>query len=160
MIPMLPVFLMICAPLYEYAARTSWRFYFSLGLNLLLLVLVCFSEPQKNIIDLVLYLDDVPKLRRVVSVEDSLVVFPIAFMRKPPEHKSGGTSWFRPSLAESCDSRVVIRPADRDAIDLHGFTLEKTFEPGWLEGQMVKLNPKHNARRGSLELYVASHCVK
>lgn len=152
MIPILPLWLLLCVPLVQALWSQPWRRYYLLGLNGILLVLVSFTEPQRNIIELARYLDLHPEMERIVAVEDSLVLFPKAFIRKVPAVKE--STLVEAQAATGCDP-VVVREGRWQAL---GWRELGRFSPGLLEGWMVKANPRHNARRGTLELWQRAEC--
>jgi len=161
MIPMVPLFVVLVAPLVSYLWEERWRRYLGLALNFLLLPVICLSEPQRNVISFVKYLDEHPELQTIISVDDTLVLFPEAFLRKVPKIVLAPSLDLSPFLrGADCETGVIVR---RDIVARTGMALGKwkkisDFEPALFEGWFVKLNPKHNARRGPLELYRAAHC--
>lgn len=161
MIPMLPLFIVLVTPMFVFLRMQKWRVVYAAVLNLALLPLACFNEPQKNVIALVQYVDERPQVRKIVAIDDTLVLYPKAFMREPAELITQSSSEWSPAMVDSCDTLLAVRPdlLAKMAPLGNGLVLEREFEPGWLEGEMVKRNPKHNARRGKISLYRKKECT-
>jgi len=161
-IPVLPLFLVCLVPLAHYwiaDRKDRWRVIYFLTLNLLLLPFASFSTPQTNVIALVRYLDDNPKIKTIVNYKNAVVLFPKAFASREFKVMPFPVAFdpFSISTDFGCDSVKVVT----EAIYQAEFSAKKPlaiFSPGPLEALLVKLNPRQNARRGRLVLLEEKFC--
>jgi len=163
MIPILGTFLILLVPLAAYLLaqeKGRWRIKYFYALNLFLLFFASTNIPQRNVIGVVQYLGDRPHIKAIYSIENSLILFPSAYMKHSIEVK-GASAANLPTAAElGCNDVMAIRPHVRSSVSnfLKDYVLLGEFHPGLLEGWIVKANPKRNARRGPIELYGAKGC--
>lgn len=164
MIPVLVLFLVLLTPLvcfWFYERKSRWRIVYFSGLNLFLLVLASFSTPQTNVISLARYCNQHPEVKTILNYGNSVVLFPKAFSLNTVQLVSTDSQQLLEAQVRSCDSVLAVRE------DLAGASVdwEKTFQPiaqfrpGFLEGLLVRLNPRQNARRGTLFLYAPKGCA-
>lgn len=161
MIPVLPLFCLLTAPLVVYWSDRPggrWRLAFGATVNALVLVATSLMTPQKSLVDLMTWLDRTPSVERLLVYGESMPVAPVAFVRRE-----------LPLVAMDPESAVTLECKDAIAIrdDLYrNSTLEKNarlevaghFEPALLDAILVRANPKHNRRRGGLTLLVPRGC--
>lgn len=162
MVPILPVYLILLTPLATYlltSATGRWRWKLFVALNFVLLAFASFNVPQNNIVGLARYLHYHPAIKTITGVEDTLVLFPQAFVLHPVKERKLGIGDLA-QLSTSCDEAVAVRRDIRERAGnaLDGFRQLAAFQPGFLEAIAVKLNPRNNARRGAIELLTPSHC--
>jgi len=164
MIPVLPLFLILLVPLAHHiwlVEKGKWRVGYFLVLNSTLLLLTAFSVPQKNVVDLAMYINSRPSIKTLVGVEGSLMVFPYAYIKHPVSMDGLAISPFGQKKQFDCSNGIVLSPSIRSKIP--GFTdrfdFIQSFHPGPLEALIVRLNPKRNSRRGTLELYSPKGCA-
>jgi hypothetical protein len=164
MIPIIPIFLVLLAPLLAYfqSTRKKWRLRYFYGVNALLLLLVVTQVPQSNAIDLVRAVDRIPSIRTLVSLEDSIVLFPAAYGMHAMEIERTAISPADLMAAQtwSCDQPVVVR-VDKTQLLLNlavPFQKVAQFPPGLIERVLVKTNPNHNVRRAQLEVWLPKNC--
>lgn len=163
MIPVLAVFLMLLVPLADALTQegySGWRVKVFLAVNFLVLPLACFNIPQKNILGLVRYLHKHDKIQKIAGVEETLVVYPKAFSdRVIPDEKIPRQS--AAALTEvGCGTAVALREEYLKEVSpyLAGFVEKAQFSPAFLEHIFVVLNPKYNARRGTIRLFEKKGC--
>lgn len=159
MIPVLPLFLILLTPLLHYlvAEGKKWRLVYFGAVNVVLLFFTCIHTPQNNIIGLALYVQRHPRIAMVKSVGDTLVIFPHAFITRGVLVETVGSSYLEKEHV-SCGAVVVAREDLIAQVWSARFKKTAVFRPGLLEYLLVKANPKHNARRGAIELFVSSEC--
>jgi hypothetical protein len=163
MIPVLPLFFILVTPLVEFVLAGSgrrWRLGYFVPLNLVLLFFTSFNTAQRNIVGLCLYLDQHESIKKVIGVEDTLVLFPSAFITRSIKHV-GITVGELEKHQYSCQDAIAVRKDVREAhpeIESK-FTKVTEFTPGILEHLLVKINPKRNGRRGPIELYANPECL-
>jgi hypothetical protein len=156
MIPILPLFLILLAPLAAYfiEKKAKIRIGIFLGLNFILLFLTSYNIAQNNVVELGIFLHQHPKIHTVKSVGSTLVLTPQAYIARDIEWKAFD------SKMEGCQSVVVCRSdlvAQVPELEKN-FELIRAFKPGFLESILVRLNPSKNFRRGSIELFAPKGC--
>lgn len=159
MVPVLPLTLILLTPLLHYlvAEGKKWRLVYFGAVNLVLLFFTCINTPQNNIIGLALYVQRHSQIASIKSVGDTLVIFPRAFITRSVPVETVGSSHLE-NAPVSCRAVVVVREDLIAQIPAARFKKIAVFRPGFLEYLLVKANPKHNARRGAIELFVSSEC--
>lgn len=159
MIPVLGLFFLLLTPIATYQTHVKWRKWGFVAVNSLLLFPASFSAPQRNSILLVDYLSRHSKFDQVISVNDGLVMFPEAYgLRKLKKIELKDSDLNKIQL--QCSDAVVVRKDNLDKLKPITYALDNPmeFKPGFLEAALVKLNPKQNARRGSLLLFQKKGC--
>jgi Alg9-like mannosyltransferase family len=164
MVPVLPLFLILLTPPATFLLRRSgsyWRVAYFLTINFVLLVLASFNVPQNNIVGMARYLHHHPEIHRVVGVEDTLVLFPTAFILHPVDEGKVDLKNFAAFPVPDCHTLVAIRAdmARGSSEDLSRYQKIAEFHPGFLERLIVKWNPKNNARRSAIELWESKACI-
>lgn len=163
MLPILPLFLIVLTPLLAHfwgEQEQRWRVYWFGIVNGVLLLLTSFNTPQSNTVNLVRYLGENRQIKIVKSVGDTLVLYPTAFVLNSPKLEGLNLDSAGKLEKLDCNTVLVIRK-DYEPLwvkTLSDYKKLRDFEPGPLEGLMVKLNPKQNLRRGSVALYGATGC--
>jgi hypothetical protein len=155
-VPVLPVFLFCLVPLAAYLWNAGrWRKIWFLSLNSFLLVLACSSPAQKNLLSLTEWLNAHPEIQAVDSVEQALVFFPQAFLRRPIQWAAHHQADYQNM---SCDRLTLVRSDHPSSVSWESrFKQVARFEPAWVEQLLVWANAK-NARRGPLNAYLPLHC--
>lgn len=155
-IPILPLYLALLAPLAQSLAEIPWRRNGWLALNGILLVLAVTNTPQKNVLDLVAYLERTPRITKIVGVEDTLVLYPDAFLTRKLATALVKKEDDVPAV---CGTVVVVRK-DLESATAITRTWKKVreFSPAFLESIVVRLNPGPNRRRGTLSLFAPAAC--
>lgn len=164
MVPILPIFLILLVPLAKYLITGGggrWRVAYFLSLNFILLILTSFNIPQNNVVELGRYVEGHAWIKKVIGVEDTLVLFPGAFILRPVQEQKVGLGELNRVDASFCDSVVAIRLdwEQRIGHPPDGLVKIANFQPGFLEALVVKLNPKQNGRRGSIALFAPAECA-
>lgn len=163
MAPVLPIFLALLVPLVDHVAFARperWRFYWLSGVNLVLLVLACANVPQQNVIGVIAFLNEAKRVGRVIDVDESLALFPEAYLQRPVERVKVPKG---ASVEARCGDVVAILKGKREATpEIVSAEWEKiaSFGPGPLEAAAVRLNPSKNLRRGPVELYAKRGCAE
>lgn len=159
-IPILPLFLVLLVPLANYwifQERCRWRILYFCLLNFSLLPLACFSTPQRNVISLVKYVDNNPRIKTVVNYENSIVLVPKAFSLRDFEVKPANRDLITTSSVQyPCGTAVAV--SEEWYRHFRGLRVLGIFSPGPLEALLVKMNPRQNARRGRLYLLEEKTC--
>lgn len=159
MIPVLVLFLILLTPIacfWAFEKKSKWRVGYFCALNFLLLFLTSTSAPQNNVISLVRYLDEHPTIKTVVNSGDSVVLFPKAFtLREDIEIRT--FDFFSVSFRNlGCSTAIAIREGLYEGFG--NLKVLAQFSPGPLEALLVKLNPRQNARRGTILLLGDETC--
>lgn len=159
LIPILPIFLFLLAPLLtELWKRRAWgRLVWFISLNGILLLLTSFTTPQKNMIELVRYLESHPEINRLIEVEDSFALYPQAFSLHSVPRDTVGASAIPQRIA--CGTVLGVR-FDYESLLENRYRRLVEFPPGPLEQILVKMNPKGNRRRGAISLFGPSDCPR
>lgn len=165
MIPILPIYLVLLVPLLRFWSEKnsrSWRLKLFWGGNLILLPLTSFNIPQNNTISLVRFLSQHTHVRNIVSIEDTLVLYPKAFSLNPPELLKLSLEDTERLGEMGCSVVVAVRQDYEKSLIgfLSSHKKVTEFRPGPLEELLVKVNPKQNLRRGTISLYVDSQCLQ
>jgi hypothetical protein len=165
MVPVLPLFLILLTPLANYFLTQprgfkNWRVGYFLGVNFILLPLVIFNSPQNNTVGLVRFLDAHPKISRVIAVDSTLTIFPVAFSSRALEMKKLGLQELDEIGELRCGEVLAVRADLKGKADEWLPLLSKMaeFRPGLLERILVWANPKQNFRRDAIELYHPPGC--
>jgi Alg9-like mannosyltransferase family len=163
-IPILPLFLILLVPWIHSLAVLNpkgWRIRGFVVINLILLPVASFSIPQNNSIGLVQFLSAQSGIKNLISVEDTLVLYPKEYTNQAP-------GLIRITLKEAsqlteldCKSVMAVRFDYADQLkNLTKYHVQlKKFQPGPLEQLGVVLNPSKNKRRGAILLYANPNCV-
>jgi len=164
MVPVLVQFLILLVPLASYwvfELKSRARACYFCGLNFILLVLTSFSAPQNNVIALVRYMGTHSQYSTVLDFEDSVVLVPHAFSLRPFSVSPFKAGTALPTSEGGCDKILAVRE-DKAAAhpELRSqLTTLTEFRPGPLEALLVRLNPRQNARRGSIYLLSPKGCT-
>jgi len=164
LIPVLPLYLALLAPLsaWLFSKRPrSWRSAGFVAVNLSLVLLLARVPSQNNIIAFVRYLDGHPSIHQVWALGDSLVVYPTAYgSREPPPLRR--VNFWSPRRARyaGCDTVLVVREdvAAPETLERAGVEEVGVFEPGVLERVLTWANREKNARRSALHAYLPAGC--
>jgi hypothetical protein len=153
MIPMLPFLLLLLTPLAVWLVEHGprWRMVVFAGLNLILLPMMMFYPPQKTGMSLTRYIDAHPEVREVILADKSMFVASV-FITHPVEIRRAV-----PASPPPCGTVVAVLSLGTEGKLLSqapGFVRATQFAPGPLERLVVAVNPRHNARRGPVDLYV------
>lgn len=163
LIPILPVLLLLLTPL---AAWLLWhgprwhRITFAV-LNSVLLLLVITNPPQATGMQLAAWVDQHPGIATVTLIDERILV-PTAFITHPVVVDTAAADRTRWPGDPACRDALVTLALAGDAATLTDDpTLRRVarFEPGPLERLIVAINPRHNARRGPVEVYLRSPCA-
>lgn len=158
MIPVLPIFLIMFVPVLSYwwiRSTDRWRIGLIGALNGALLLLTSFNSPQSNVIGVAQFVDENREIHRLVGVQDTLAVFPRAYLSRVIEE-------FRVEslVVPSCDAVIALRVNLGDLWKSAPAGLKRVarFAPGFLESIVIRLNLVKNARRGAVELWQSTAC--
>lgn len=161
LISMIPVMLFLMVPLLAYfienAPRFKPRLVSLLAVNFLLWVPASFFPAQKNITDLVRFMDRHPEYVTVVNLDQSLEWLPDAFMRKPHYNLVPmDSAKFQESELASCETLIVVNAKayekNKDFLNAH-YTLLERLNVNVIEAVAYRLNPENNVRRSPLWVY-------
>jgi hypothetical protein len=158
-IPVLPLLLLFMVPLVENLMENreslNLRWIALLILNFTLFFIVTFFPAQKNITDLVLYLNEHKQLTRIFSVDESIEWIPEVFLsRKPPELIAIENDKLGLISGISCDTAIVTREDSRSPkVMPENMHLLATFDVNLIEKLAHYLNPQNNKRRVALQLW-------
>ena len=167
MVPILPLFLIVLTPLATYLFRahqtgqgSKWRLRYFLFFNFLLLGLASFNIAQNNIVGMARFIHRHPGITSVLGIEDTLVLFPRAFILHSITDRPINWEELKSVSGTGCHEVLAVRHefAARTLATLPSFHTIAEFQPGFLEALAVKLNPRHNARRGAIELMAPKSC--
>jgi hypothetical protein len=164
MIPMIPFFILLIAPLLAHftATKAHWRVVYFLTVNALLLSSGCYAEsPRRNTIDLALAVDSNAGVKSLAQLEDSLGIFPAAYgvHSKTVLVRAVSIADIANNKEWPCSEPLIVR-FDKSA----SFATEKLsekfikvreFPPGLVERVLVRTNPGRNIQRGPTRSMVA-----
>lgn len=163
-IPALPLFLALLTPLAAHLLATPgqrWRAVFFALVNGAGLLLLVSSPPQRNVLGLAEWLDHRPGIRSVVLTQDDILL-PLAYIAHPVVRRVGlAAADSAAGTPRDCGMIVATLAASEAAERLAvtpRFRLVTRFTPGPLEALVVRLNPKHNARRGPILVFAPAGC--
>ncbi len=163
MVPIAPIFLLLLVPfLKKFHEERSWRRSYFWTLNALLLPLVCLSTVQNNTVSLALYLNQKTEVKKVIAWEDTLSVFPRAYiLRDDFKVESLKANEIIERKEWTCATLLAVRYDKINEVFLapERFEKIKDFRPGLPEAAVVLLNPGKNARRGPIALYKPKGCA-
>jgi hypothetical protein len=158
-ISMVPVMMILMVPLMalllrEYPGR-RWRLWSMLGLNGLLWLVSSFFPPQKNLINLSLYLDKHPEVRVVYRVDNIPEWITDAFIRQPNFEFRELTNKQLAELAGSgdCSEILVVPEFLKDKVNAQTWFYDETMRVNAVEALAYRMNPKSNVRRTGLAVY-------
>jgi len=161
MIPLLPLFLMLLTPLLAYLIvhrdQYRWRLAFLGVVNGVLLALAVTSAPQRATIELTRYVDANPAITTISRVGDFIQV-PAVFVSHPVTVRE---SKELDEAALDCSGVVAVLALTKTGKELAAdprLVSVAEFEPGPLERLLVAINPRHNARRGTVLVLRPSGC--
>lgn len=155
MIPIMPLLLLLLTPLAAWLLEHGprWRVVYFTGLNLVLLPLMVLNPPQKTGMSLARYLDAHADLRNVILADKAMFV-PSVFITHPV-----AVQFEVPTTPPPCGTAVAVLAlgaSGRQLARTAGFVRAEQFAPGPLERLVVAINPRHNERRGPVDVYVGS----
>ncbi len=165
LIPILPFFLILLAlwiDLMKKSNAGTWRWWYLGTVNAALLLLTSFQTSQSNVLDFAKFLVNAPGINRVLSADFSLrYLFPAAFIGHPVildviNEEQAVTASRNLTCGEvlTASSVALNSLLEKDSsLDVSG-----RFEPGFLEGVAVRLNPRQNYRRGAFTAYRKKKC--
>lgn len=157
LVPVLPLllFLLVPAARYLWKRGATWRRYWFLGANGILLILACTNVPQRNLIGLASWLTLHPSVERVDSIDRALVLRPQAFLLRPIAWSDAEPATY---ASQDCGKVAIVRwDAALDDDWDRRFREVARFEPAPLEMLLVRVN-RNNARRGPLRAYLPIGC--
>lgn len=166
MIPMIPFFIALIAPLLAHftATKAYWRIVYFMTVNALLLALVVTQIPQRNTIDLALAVDSNAGVKSLAQLEDSLGIFPAAYgvHSKTVMVRAVSIANIANTKDWPCSEPLIVR-FDKSASFAgeklsEKFIKVREFPPGLVERVLVRTNPGRNIRRGQLEVWWPEKC--
>lgn len=161
LISMIPVMLFMIAPFVSHFIENwphrKYRLVSMLAVNFLLWTPATFFPAQKNITDLVRYMDENNQYTHIINVDYSIEWLPDAFMRKPIYHISHVDT---PQLQElrptKCNFIIVLNAKayekNKEFLETH-YTFLERFDVNVIETIAYRLNPANNVRRSPLSVY-------
>ena len=155
MIPMLPVLLLLLTPLAVWlmAHGPRWRVVLFAALNAVLLPMMVFNPPQKTGMSLTRYLEAHPDIHDVILADKAMfiatvfITHPVAIRHEVPT---------TPPLCGTAVAALALSASGIQLGQTTGFVRAARFAPGPLERLVVAINPRHNTRRGPVDLYVGA----
>lgn len=176
LLPVLPLYLMLLAPLAAYwltraGAERAWRVIFFLVLNFFLLFMLMFFPLQRNSIGLVRYLHEHKDILELYSYKDSLTHLPVSYAyRDPLEYQEYVTEMTTNGLPKISNfnyngSRKALFAVREDYLKAgikpaSPWKMVEKFESSPLEQIVISLNPPRNKRRSPLIIFECNNCGK
>lgn len=160
-VSVIPIMLLLAFPfLYEmqqnYQKHKS-RLIFLYTLNFILFLVASFFPAQKNLIEMSLYLDQHPEIKKVYRIADTPGWITEAFiLDKRFEFVESNVAEIKAvDWKSNCDQALVIGQAQQEEVaDLTQHLFAKAqFDVNLIEQLSFKLNPTKNLRRVQLKLY-------
>jgi hypothetical protein len=163
-IPALPLFLVLLTPMAVHllqAREHRWRVALFALLNGAGLVLAVSSPPQQNVLGLAAWLDQRPGIGTVVMAQKNILL-PTAFIRHPlirrTDLETGDLAAGRPKDCTAVIVSLAVSEVAGRLAESARYRQVARFTPGLLEAAVVRLNPRHNARRGPILVFAADGC--
>lgn len=162
MAPILPLYLMLLAPLSAHLWRArphGWRTITYVAINATLFVLLSVRPTQFNVIGPVRYFRTDPKVTRVWAIQPSMEAWPVAYSERPSpvlERVDTLPQWLR--AQPSCSEGIMVRSDALDRVRLDGYREVKVFGPGLPERLVIMINPERNTRRNPMHLFMPAVC--
>jgi hypothetical protein len=163
MLPAVPLFLFLLTPLmYYFWTRRAYSRLIAFGaINGILLVLASFNIAQNNVVGLGVFLNRHPEITKVQFVGSSLVITPTAYVGRDlvwePVELSAAVDG---ATHGACDAVVICRQdIAPEGLGPNYREIEK-FSPGVLEAILIRLNPRRNLRRGTIQVYQSQTCAE
>ncbi|MGH7524718.1 MAG: hypothetical protein ACREK8_10460 [Gemmatimonadales bacterium] len=163
MVPILPVFLICLTPLAGYVVMHSRvRTAFFLVFNAFLLMITSFTVEQQNTIGMVRYLGKRPDISRLVGIDETLVLYPTAYALRTPPKRTMSAVAFLADPPDECNTLIAVRRSMTTQLPVLAARFHQVaeFKPGLLEQLIIRINPRHNARRTPIELFEPAACVR
>jgi hypothetical protein len=156
-ISMVPVLMILMVPLLALLVKEQrrWRLWTMVGLNGVLWLVASFFPPQKNLINLSLYLDRHPEVTSVYRVDHIPEWITDAFIRQPHFGFKEITAEALPTLggANSCSEILVVPQSLQGQVNASQWFYDDTMKVNAIEELAYRMNPKSNVRRTSLVVY-------
>lgn len=164
LISVIPLMMILMTPLLvllwtEWPLR-KWRLASLLIFNFFLFFVASFFPPQKNLINLALYLDEKSEnVAELVRVDNTPGWFTDRFIREIKYRDVNITfaelSAFRPL---SCKTLLVVPEKWTSSVDLGQWKQDSILSVNLVESLAYRMNPAANQRRAPLHLYLP-HCA-
>ena len=123
-------------------------------LNLFVLFLSFPAMPQKNSLSLIRHLEKSPEIAAVTKRRKTQILIPSALLSRDFKIRKLTDKKLENLNHENCRGHYVFRYDDlvKGRVP-NGLKKIAEFSPSVVDAWVVALNPKRNARRGSLSLY-------
>lgn len=170
LISVIPILIFLVFPflfyLHERFAQHRLRLVSLYSLNGILFFVASFFPPQKNLIEMSLYLNKHPSIRTIYRVNDTPGWITEAFVL---DKKFSFVETTPEELAKidfnnfsDCGKALVLATHDLEANKevIQKLNLQVQFNVNLIEQVAYKLNPKNNARRVQLNLYTGCRIVR
>lgn len=160
LISIIPLLLFLVFPYLSYLQKNfkqnRWRLISLYSLNGIIFFAASFFPPQKNLIEMSLYLDKHPEIRKIHRLNDTPGWITEAFvLDKKFQFVESNSQLLAQENWQDCSNAVVIAKhdlKDHEALVLK-LHLKAQFNVNIIEQVAYKLNPKNNARRVQLNLF-------
>lgn len=166
LISVVPILILIVFPFLKYLQfefeKNRWRLQSLYFINGVLFFVASFFPPQKNLIEMSLYLDQHPEVRQIYRVNDTPGWITEAFIRN---HQNQPIQWIESDLTtlaqvdwSNCANQLVLGANSLEAYQSITANLHQRgeFNVNLIEQLAYKLNPKNNTRR--VRLFLFSGC--
>lgn len=162
LVPILPVLLLLLTPLATWLLQHGprWRVVTFAIVNGLLLFLVTFNAPQATGMKLAAWVDRAAGISSLTLADDRILL-PATFVTRPISVDTAGPPPRVWRDDPSCSNAIVtlaLAKGSRELESDQAVHRVARFEPGPLERFIVAINPRNNARRGPVEVYLRAHC--
>ena len=160
LISIIPLVLFLVFPYLMYLQahfkENRWRLIPLYSLNGILFLVASFFPPQKNLIDMSLYLNEHPEIKKIHRLNDTPGWITEAFiLNKKFEFVESSQELLNKVNWLDCGNAVVIAKHDLSSLKklTEGLNLKAQFNVNLIEQVAYLLNPKNNARRVQLNLF-------
>ncbi len=164
LISVIPILIFLVFPFLDYLQNefkiNRWRLISLYSFNGLIFFIASYFPPQKNLIEMSLYLNEHPEIQKVYRLNDTPGWITEAFIEKKnfifEETNLEGlqkVDW------SDCHNTVVVAEHDLQKYDvvLQKLSTKASFNVNLIEQWAYRMNPKNNARRVKLHLF--SGCI-
>lgn len=159
-ISLIPLLILCAFPflryLHENFTENKIRLFSLYSLNFIFWLIASFFPAQKNLIDMSLYLNEHPEIKKVYRVGDTPGWITEAFiLNKEFKFVDSNLESLQSVNWSDCSSSFIVGENYKDdyADLISKIQLKATFDVNIIESMAYKLNPKNNLRRVKLFLY-------
>lgn len=160
LISIIPLLMILMVPLVQYLYQNRkvrlYRWRSLIAFNALFFLIASFFPPQKNIINLSLFLDQHSEVQRLIKVDNFPEWITEAFIRnKNYTELNINEAQLKDFLPGNKKDLLVVPESLKASVNKDHWEETKTLPVNFIETVAYKLNPKANKRRVPIVIFVA-----